>query len=838
MGDIRDEVSQTPLAGAVIMAYREDGAVGRYSVSDSNGSFRIALPDGTKQLTVTLLGYKIVTLNEPFPPSVKIRMAVNEERISSAVIISHSVQERGDTLSYDMASVRGRNDRNLGDLLKRLPGIDVTDAGLVRYNGRPINRLYIEGRDILKSDYDLATKSLDAKAIKSIDVYRGHQPLKVLRGIVESEEAALNITLEDYVKGSWTGSLDAAGGYSWEPSGAWSSDLLGLYVGRVNASINKVNTNSIGSLPTFGQYRPNVFRLGEEMVNRYQLRDFFSLATDNAPLEDVHAALNQSVSAQSVNHHAFSEDVGAGISIKYSRDRLFSEYTGRQQYLSPDGAEGPLYSDLTERQTGSTFVSVSADYVSNKDRHYLKEVLYADLRTGDASANINSAGVLNQNTLDNGLNVDNILDVIWRKSDRGAIRLSSYSQFVHKRNVLCVPQNSLEQDVDADAFYSTMQVSGISRTVRGWSFSLSPTVTFLWRGMETGLSGPLPAELPGQTVQSLSVWSLRPILDAQVSRRIQQWRVGVDLNAEYRHHSFRTDRAWRESAPVMRGSAFLKYARRRVEMELSYTYALEMSDDQVVGPGLVLCSYNTLWTGSRSLTRLPLQQVDLMLGYREPLSGIYFKLFSSAFSGQTRPESRVLFDDYILRQESDEFVRMRGWQNRLTMSKGLPSIRGKVDASVSYDLDESKMRQNGLNVDYQSATLRGQVEIKVNPWRWLGLEYDGSYARTAFSAADSEEPVHHGLRQTFSIHIMPDGGFDLNCSAEHLLDVISSSQSTFLVDAGASWTISRRVRLYLKGINLMNERTYSRTRISPLLISSSGWKIRPRTILLGAEWKF
>ena len=511
-GDVRDEVSQEPLAGAVIIAYREDGTAGRYSVSDSNGFFRLTLPDGTKQLTATLLGYKKVTLSGPFSSSVKIRMTISEEKISSAVITSRSVQERGDTLSYDVASMRGRNDRNLGDVLKRVPGIDVTDGGLVRYNGRPINRLYIEGRDILKGEYNLATANLDAKAIKSIDVYRGHQPLKVLRGIVESDEAALNISLEDYVKGSWTGSLDAAGGYSWEPSGAWASDFLGLYVGRTNASINKVNTNSIGSLPTFGQYRPNVFQLGEELVNRYHLRDFFSLATDNAPLEDVHAALNQSVSAQSANHHAFSDDVGAGISVKYSRDLLSSEFTGHQQYLLSDGTAGPLYSDLTERLTGSTFVSVSADYVSNKERHYLKEVLYADLRTGNASANISSAGVLNQTTRDRGLNVDNILDVIWRRSDRGAVRLSSYSQFIHKRNVLSVPQNSLEQDVDMDAFYSTLQVSGIARTMHGWSFSLSPTVTFLWRQMGANLSGPLPEELPGQTEQNLSVWSLRPIL--------------------------------------------------------------------------------------------------------------------------------------------------------------------------------------------------------------------------------------------------------------------------------------------------------------------------------------
>lgn len=837
-GVVRDAETQTPLVGVIVSSSRSDGVIENYVVSASDGAFSLVLSEETNAMTFSLLGYEKVVLSAPFPSPLQIRMKVSQERIASAVVTSHSVEERGDTISYNAASIRGRDDRHLGDLLKRLPGIEVARSGAIIYNGRQINRLYIEGRDILRGDFNMATTNLDAKAIKSIDIYRGHQPLKVLRGIIESDEAALNITLDDYVKGAWTGSLEMGGGYSWEPAGAWAANLLGLFIGRKDASINKVNTNSIGALPMFGAYRPNVYRPGEELVNRYRLLDFFSLTTDEAPLENVHSSLNNSFNAQTVDHHAFSEDISAGVSVKYSRDLLSSVNTSRQQYMLQDGLPGPLFADITQKLVGATYVSAVADIVSNKTRHYLKDVLYVDLQSREASSNISLPEALDQKTYDKNLNVDNIFDATLRAFSRSAIRIQSYSQFSHKQSALSVLPGDLTQDVNSDVFYTTLQLSGITQSFRGWKFMLSPSLVFLWRKQAFNLVG-LPSSISlGRAQRDLNFWLLRPILELEVSRRINQWRIGFNLLGEYRQLSARTDKEWRRAMTLATGSAFVKYARGRVELDLSYDYQLQTADDQTFVDALVLCSYNTVWSGRQELTQVPVQQARFSFGYREPLTGIYVRLTSLAMLGASNPKSRQLHEHFVVQQESDQLVRMRSLENSLSLSRGLPAIRGKIDAGIRYDMFESEIWQNETPVNYKSSTLRGSLSMKANPWRWVGLEYSGGYAQTVYLTDGSEEPVRHEIKQDLSLSVMPGSSWEFRCSAEHLLNIVSSAQGIFLLDADVSCKLNSRLRLYLSCINLMNEREYVRTVVSPLLVSSVAWKIRPRTLLLGAEWKF
>ena len=43
------------------------------------------------------------------------------------------------------------------DFLKKIPGINVLSSGKIKYNGEYIRNFYIEGIDLLGSDYELAT---------------------------------------------------------------------------------------------------------------------------------------------------------------------------------------------------------------------------------------------------------------------------------------------------------------------------------------------------------------------------------------------------------------------------------------------------------------------------------------------------------------------------------------------------------------------------------------------------------------------------------------------------------------------------------------------------------
>ena len=105
----------------------------------------------------------------------------------------------GDTLSYNLASFLGKGDVTLEDGLKRLPGIEVSGTGAIRYMGRPISKFYIEGLDMLGGKYNLATKNIPAEYTSQVQVLRHHKAKKI-DADEESADVALNVKLTKKAK--------------------------------------------------------------------------------------------------------------------------------------------------------------------------------------------------------------------------------------------------------------------------------------------------------------------------------------------------------------------------------------------------------------------------------------------------------------------------------------------------------------------------------------------------------------------------------------------------------------------------------------------------------------
>ena len=197
-GTVVEKGDGSPVAGAMVMLKSSGGAVVRYTSADGDGRFIMtyaAQADDSCYIEVRMMGFRTEVLRPPFQEDMTVRMEVEEFRLGEVVVQAEKVEVRGDTISYSVPTLLSNDDRILGDILVKIPGINVDNSGFVRYQGVPINRLYIDGNDLLESRYNIATKNIDPRDISSVQVYERHQPLKSLEGLVESDKAALNITL-------------------------------------------------------------------------------------------------------------------------------------------------------------------------------------------------------------------------------------------------------------------------------------------------------------------------------------------------------------------------------------------------------------------------------------------------------------------------------------------------------------------------------------------------------------------------------------------------------------------------------------------------------------------
>ena len=248
-GRVVEEATNEPLTGASVILRNAEGKIKKYGTTKANGEFEISTPTIKGfTLDVSMMGFAKQTVKLD---SVQLPMTIVMEHSSTMLkevaVKADRIREQGDTITYNVGSFAQAQDRSIGDVLKRMPGIDVSKSGKIQYQGEDINKFYIEGSDLLGGKYGIATNGINHDDVGAVEVMENHQPMQVLSGISFSDKAAINLKLKNKAKATWSVHGDAGAGYAWQPEGAvWDGELFAMAVMAGFQNITTLKTNNIG----------------------------------------------------------------------------------------------------------------------------------------------------------------------------------------------------------------------------------------------------------------------------------------------------------------------------------------------------------------------------------------------------------------------------------------------------------------------------------------------------------------------------------------------------------------------------------------------------------------
>ncbi|MDE6680495.1 MAG: TonB-dependent receptor [Muribaculaceae bacterium] len=174
------------------------------SLTDYEGNFSISVTADSDSLILTASGMEITTASIKIPNiSAHYDIATQQRttELKEVIVKSKKIYSRGDTINYNVSSFLSQTDQTIGDVLRKMPGITVTDAGQIAYQGKPIKNFYIEGLDLMRSHYGIATNSLDPSNIATVQVLEQHQDIKALKDLHPEEQASINLRLKNLVRG-------------------------------------------------------------------------------------------------------------------------------------------------------------------------------------------------------------------------------------------------------------------------------------------------------------------------------------------------------------------------------------------------------------------------------------------------------------------------------------------------------------------------------------------------------------------------------------------------------------------------------------------------------------
>ncbi len=196
-GTVSDSLNGERLPGVSVTLIR-GGRPLVFTRSDGQGAFKLHVACGQSgdSLQATCLGYRKQRFALSTGPTT-LRLVPQAFTLKEVNIKGAPVFGRQDTVTYDLERFATDRDNTLKDVLRKLPGIDVDEAGRISYNGKNISRFTVEGLDLTGGRYNQLEESLKAKDVKKAEIIEHDQPLKALRNKVFTDDVAMNIGLKD-----------------------------------------------------------------------------------------------------------------------------------------------------------------------------------------------------------------------------------------------------------------------------------------------------------------------------------------------------------------------------------------------------------------------------------------------------------------------------------------------------------------------------------------------------------------------------------------------------------------------------------------------------------------
>jgi len=261
-GVVKDSIGNPLEMANVIALDTVAKRIASYGFTDAQGNFKLDLMKNTVyNIKISYIGFKEISeFIQTKEATISKNYAMVEDKMLDGISIVSKmpVTIKGDTIIYNADSFKNGTERKLEDVLKKLPGVEINDAGEIEVEGKVVEKIMIDGKEFFSGDTKLAAKNIPSNAVDKIQVLRNYSNVNQLSGVQNNQDrVAINIKLKEGKKNFWFGDVTA---------GAGNSPDTGLYLfqPKLFYYTPKYTLNVIG----------DVNNIGDVVLSRRDVRSF------------------------------------------------------------------------------------------------------------------------------------------------------------------------------------------------------------------------------------------------------------------------------------------------------------------------------------------------------------------------------------------------------------------------------------------------------------------------------------------------------------------------------------------------------------------------------------
>lgn len=836
------------LSGATVMISKDSiSSILAYGISDVNGKFKIAVKSNTDSLflKVSYIGFgtfKKTIQNKG--QTLEVKLSPSSESLKEVLLKYEILEQHGDTLSFSVAAFKGKNDRVIADILKKLPGIDIRPNGQIYYKDEPIQKYYIEGLDLLEGRYNLANNNLSADAVSKVEILENHQPVKVLDSLEFSKRASINIKLKKDITFSGT----ATAGMGAAPL-LWQTKVTPMIFTKKRQAIVTYQSNNSGN-DVSGEIRK--FSIQYSGIDTdIDKEDWLSIQNVSKPPFSTERWLDNNVHLGSANFlQRIKKDLDLKLNISYLNDYQQQNGSTQTRYFTPTETI-----DVTENTSNDIFVrNLNGELTleNNADKNYLKNQLEFNGFWHFNRGMIDRPDAQIKQQLDNPFfGIKNDLRLL-RTLGKQLITFNSNTGFTENNQDLLVqpgqfgaifnngdPYGKIKQLVSSKKIY-TDNSAGFTKALG--KFTISPIFGFSIQNQQLDTD----IFVDGEEVFNADFKNRTGFVQSSVyfknsfsfESKDETWNVRLSTPLEFKSFQLE-DKNFEETKDLDR-LVFEPYfyAKKKLsafwEANASAGLRYDFGKLQQLYYGYLMNGYRNLNRYNAPISEETRQNYSGGLSYRNPLKQLFINVtYSYAYS-----ENNLLYSSNIDENGTTILEAVAGdnsFDNHSFRGGGsqyFRKIKTTLKLNASYDLSKRQQLLNNIlaEVNTQSLNLRGSVDADIS--NWLIASYSGNFSFYTSGFEDSNFQQIETQQHTLALYFYPKDNQYLNVSGEYYGNSLSENGDNYFVNLGYQFIFEKpKMDLNISWRNILNTDSFSNAYNNQYYYVQSSYRLRPSQVL-------
>ena len=881
-GVVTDSLGQA-VDAYVTVSPKGTGNIIGFADTDAKGHYKLQFKSAIDSVVVTAAGMAIgnvvrVVANRSQRVDIRARQKAIE--LKEVSVKADKIRQHGDTLNYTVGAYQQQGDRVIGDVLKRMPGIEVSESGAIKFNGKAIKKFYVEDMDLLQGRYGLATNNINASDVATVQVLEHHQPIKALQDKSLTDDVAINLKLKNAAKG--TVAINTMMGGGWQQSGPWrigsrpltdgqtvigsnplwTAEVVGMYFAkkRQNMTLYKGNNTGDDVSRELTEHYSNI-----NSVGLYPFCPMNAVLPNGSGLPQKRTFDNHSHIA-TINHlEKVGEDSEITMNVAYHHDNIRREGTSESDRFFTDDSRLLTTETLTS-QTHLNDLSGNLRYMWNAKDGFLANVIKfdgswnKDKVKGFLASQLNGPQYVNYGSEKThqhfdrpSLAVSNTTNLI--KNIRShTLDLHFSVGYAQRPNTLTVGIDSLnaQQTVFNSQYYQqdidSRHINANFHTNYNFHFgyftlSYGIIANASLHGIETALDGFDTGNYSSRNDLWYNTYELT--LGQHYKWERGGWRIslGCPLNLYTQTLDDRVRDDKHSYTHLLVSPTFsTNYVWRDWSGNIGASYYKNVGDPGGIYSGYIMNNY-------RSFQRSYVEQLsetdrigtNASIGYRSALNATFFRL--NASYNHTR-DNQIYGYTYqgatSVVQAVDQATTADSYNLSFDFSKGFDWLQTTIRAFGGYGHSHSEQLIADQLYPFNSRTVSIGAGGTITPLPWLNFVLSSGYSWNSSytdSGGSNLSRIVRTATQRLSMNVYVTKQMTLSAAVEDNYNNLTAiGRHAWFGDIKAKYKLGR-CDLELQLNNLFDQRHYTRVTYSGLDIYTNTSQLRPRNILVIVRFK-